>query len=93
MPLLSKNWKSFTSNKLHKKWKTPLTKDIQWSVSSDYAKAQYTRGMVLTEDYIIAGSSPARVDVYNLEHNTAIISVEISKDIRVSVCGMTKYEW
>jgi hypothetical protein len=74
-------------------WKTPLTQDIVWSISSDYAAAQYTRGMVLTKNYVIAGSSPARVDVYDLDHKEPLISVEISKDIRNSICCMTKYEW
>lgn len=81
------------NGKVKKIWETPSTENIIWSISSDYAKQGYVRGMVLAKDKIIVGSSPAKVMVFDLNNDKPIITVEISKDIRNSVCCLTKYEW
>jgi hypothetical protein len=80
-------------NKLVKQWKTPLfPKPIQHISPGDHARVGYTRGMVLTKDHVIVGTSPGSVHAFSLDSNIPVRSVYLSDDVRNSVCGMCAME-
>jgi hypothetical protein len=81
---------------LVQRWPTPrLPKDEMTNVGipHDHARSEYTRGIVLGEDSVCVGSSPACVHEFVLGKDEPVSTVRISHDIRNSICGMTKYEW
>jgi len=81
------------NNELVKHWKTPtFPKPITNFSYDDHARVGYTRGMVLTKDHVIVGTSPASVHVYSLDHDLPVQSVYLSHDVRNSVCGMCAIE-
>jgi hypothetical protein len=80
------------NGELEKTWKMPSTLGAFQPVRGCFSKQGYTRGMVVCKDYIICGSSPAKVAMFDLNHNDPLMVIEIEKDIRHSICGMTKYE-
>ena len=84
--------------KIIKEWLTPqydLSTLTHTNLPCDHARAGYTRGMVTYGDFVIVGTSPATVNVYdvNKDGNLPIKSVQLSKDLRNSICGMALYEW
>ena len=77
-------------------WDTPLyaKEDMEDRPSDEKIAVQgYTRGMVLHDEYVIVGSSPATVNVFLPGQRLPVHSVRLSKDVRNSICGMAKYEW
>jgi len=81
------------NGELEKSWRMPPTNNAYKSVHGCFSKAGYTRGMVAGKDFIICGSSPAKVAIFDLDHDEAVSVVEIEQDIRYSICGMTEYKW
>ena len=80
-------------NELVKHWRTPAyPKPITNFSYDDHARVGYTRGMVLTKDHVIVGTSPASVHVYSLDYDLPVQSVYLSYDVRNSVCGMCAIE-
>ena len=80
-------------NGLVKRWKTPLfPKPIKHISPDDHARVGYTRGMILTKDHVIVGTSPGSVHVFSLDSNIPVRSVYLSDDVRNSVCGMCAME-
>ena len=76
-------------NALVKHWKTPAFPTPVKNYSyDDHARIGYTRGMVLTKDHVIVGTSPASVHAYSLDSDLPVQSVYLSDDVRNSVCGM-----
>ena len=68
-------------------WKTPMP----WAYTAhndDFARINYTRGMAIYHDYIIVGTSPARLYVYEVGRTTPLVEVNISSDVRNSICGI-----
>ena len=81
------------NNDLIRHWKTPaFPNPIENFSLDDHARVGYTRGMVLTQDHVIVGTSPASVHVYSLDSDLPIRSVYLSSDVRNSVCGMCAIE-
>jgi hypothetical protein len=80
---------------LRQHWPTPRchTDNFTHVESNDHARAEYTRGMVLGEDSIVIGTSPACVHEFVLGETEPVSSVRLTYDIRNSICGMTRYEW
>ena len=78
------------------KWtgNSPVCKDMVDKISNEKIAVQgYVRGMVLYSDFIIVGSSPATINVFNTDSVDVIKSIQISNDVRNSICGIVKYEW
>ena len=74
---------------LVKTWRTPPHPNRITNFShQDHARVGYTRGMVLTKDYVIVGTSPASVHMFSMDSDLPIQSVHLSDDVRNSVCGM-----
>jgi hypothetical protein len=82
-------------DKIAYKWHTPMMlKDKVTHIDfSDYARTEYTRGMVVYEDFICIGTSPATVHMLSLKSVEPQKSATISTDIRNSICGMSHYPW
>jgi hypothetical protein len=59
----------------------------------DHAVEGYTRGMVTYKDYVIVGTSPAAIHVFQLGKRDAVQSVILSNDLRNSICGMVLSEY
>jgi hypothetical protein len=77
-------------------WQTPLPSISELShtnLPSDHAVLGYTRGMVTYDDYVIVGTSPAAITVFEHGNPNPIHNVQISKDLRNSVCGMVLDEF
>ncbi len=83
--------------KLIKEWLTPecdLSTLIYTNLPNDHARAGYTRGMVTYGDFIITGTSPATINVFDFnKEGSPIKSIQLTNDIRNSICGMVLYEW
>ena len=77
-------------------WDTPhalLDSLTNTHLPRDHAVQGYTRGMVVYDDYIITGTSPAAINVFSFSSKNPIKSVSITNDIRNSICGMVLNEW
>jgi len=83
-------------NELIQHWPTPLCDRsllTNAGLTADHARAEYTRGMVLGENSICVGSSPACVHEFVLGRKEPISTTRLTYDIRNSICGMTRYPW
>ena len=77
-------------------WETPLYAQgdmVARPEDEKIAVQGYTRGMVLYDEYVIVGSSPATVNVFVPGRKEPIHSVQLSKDVRNSICGMALCKW
>jgi len=84
--------------KIMKEWMTPindLSTLTHTNLPKDCAVQGYTRGMVTYDDFIITGTSPATINVFSFEKGgpNPVKSVQLTNDIRNSICGMALYEW
>lgn len=57
------------------------------------ARAGFGRGLCFFENYIIGGSSPATISVYNKDTGKPVTSVNISMDIRNAIHGLAIWPW
>jgi hypothetical protein len=74
-------------------WQTPsFPSQIENFSQNDHARVGYTRGMVLTKDHVIVGTSPASVHVFELGNSQPTQSVHLTNDVRNSVCCMCSLE-
>jgi hypothetical protein len=81
--------------KLVQHWPTPRVdraKLTNAGLPADHARAEYTRGMVLGEDSICIGTSPACIHEFEVGRTEPISTVRLTLDVRNSICGMTRYE-
>ena len=81
---------------LQQRWPTPVfdkSKLTNSGLPADHARTEYTRGMVLGEDSICIGTSPACVHEFELGRDEPISTTRLTCDIRNSICGMTQYQW
>lgn len=62
------------------------------TVSSDYARQRFARGLCSFENYLIAGSSPSTISVYDTRSGERIRTVNISRDIRNCIHGLEVWE-
>lgn len=72
-------------------WRTPVphVSDMTHThLPHDHAVAGYTRGMVTYKDYVITGTSPAAINVWKVGHDAPIKTIQLTDDIRNSICGM-----
>lgn len=81
-----------------KEWITPCydpSSLTHTNLPQDHAVQGYTRGMVTYSNFIITGTSPAAINVFNFNNNTKnpIKSIQLTEDLRNSICGMALYEW
>lgn len=80
-----------------KEWQTPhydLSTLTYTDLPRDHAVQGYTRGMVTYDNFIITGTSPATINVFDFDEvSKPIKSVQLTNDIRNSICGMALYEW
>jgi hypothetical protein len=82
-------------DRIAQKWPTPRrdrSTMTNANIPNDHARSEYTRGMVVAEDSIVVGTSPATIHQFVLGRTEPVASVQITNDMRNSICGMTKYE-
>jgi hypothetical protein len=88
-----------SGGKIQMKWKTPvpdLSTLINTHLPQDCAVTGYTRGMVIYKNYIIVGTSPAAINVFKIDihqNENPIKTIQLTNDLRNSICGMALYEW
>lgn len=58
------------------------------SISKDYARQSFGRGLCFYKNYVIAGSSPSTICVYELTTGKRLKHINISKDIRNAIHGL-----
>ena len=61
-------------------------------VSDKIARQPFARGLCLTKELVIGGSSPAMITVYDRDSFKKIKSIIMSDDIRFSIHGITLWE-
>ena len=50
--------------------------------------------MVTYDKFIITGTSPATINIFNFNKKiNPIKSIQLTEDLRNSICGMALYEW
>jgi len=80
---------------LNKVWRTPHYDPASLTnthLPGDHARQGYTRGMVTVGDQIICGTSPATINVFDFNTPGApVSSIQLTNDIRNSICGMCLY--
>lgn len=82
--------------KIVEEWITPLYKKEDMThtdLPHDHAVQGYVRGMVLIPPFIVVGSSPATINVFTHGRSEPVKSIQISNDIRNSICGISICEW
>lgn len=73
--------------------KYPISTLTHANLPEDFARQGYGRGLCTFEDYIICGSSPATVSVYERGVPEVICSVNLTRDIRNSIHGLEIYPY
>jgi len=65
---------------------------VEDDINSDkIAKNSFNRGMLFHEDYLIVGSSPSNITVFNIHTGELIKQIQLSKDIKNAVNGIALY--
>ena len=83
-------------NEIIQEWITPRYKKEDMThldIQEDTAVQGYTRGMLLKDDYVIVGNSPATINIFVLGDSKPIRSIQLTNDIRNSICGITECKW
>lgn len=76
-------------NKIERTFPVPGFPDLPRSSKDDYARQGFGRGLcTLGDDYIVAGSSPSTVFVYETENGKQVQMINLSKDIRNCIHGL-----
>jgi hypothetical protein len=77
------------ANRIEKSFPGPQFRELPKSSADDYARQGFGRGLCsLGDNYIIAGSSPSTVSVYDVETGERVQMVNLSKDIRNCIHGL-----
>jgi hypothetical protein len=77
------------SNRIEMSFPVPQFRDLPKSSADDYARQGFGRGLCLLGDnYIIAGSSPSTVSVYDVASAERVQMINLSKDIRNCIHGL-----
>ena len=82
--------KNQRTKEIHR-WKVPKYPDhelIHTDIPGFHARQGFARGLAFFEHYLIGGSSPATISVYNMQTKEVIKSINFSKDIRVTIHGL-----
>jgi hypothetical protein len=67
-------------------------KDINHNgLPNDHARSSFGRGLCAWGDYLIGGSSPATITVYNLKTKHLLKKIQISNDVRNAIHGLEVY--
>jgi hypothetical protein len=75
-------------NVIEQSFPVPEFSDLPRTSASDYARQGFGRGLCLFEDYVIAGSSPSTVSVYETSSGKRVQMINLSKDIRNCIHGL-----
>jgi hypothetical protein len=76
-------------NRIERQFPVPKFPDLPKSTSDDYARQSFGRGLcTFGDNYIIAGSSPSTVSVYEMGSGERVQMVNLSKDIRNCIHGL-----
>lgn len=72
------------------KWGIPKYSEekLENSMSEDFARQGFGRGLCFYKDYIIGGSSPATISVYKKDQSNPIKSINLTKDVRYAIHGL-----
>ena len=79
------------SEKTVKRWDVKLFPDhelLNANIPDDHARQGFARGLAIFGNYIIAGSSPANISVYDINEKEVIKTINFSKDIRITIHGL-----
>jgi hypothetical protein len=77
------------ANRIKKSFPVPHFRDLPESSADDYARQGFGRGLCsLGDNYLIAGSSPSTVSVYDVRSGERVQLVNLSKDIRNCIHGL-----
>ncbi len=63
------------------------------NLPSDHARQAFGRGLCTFENYIVAGSSPATISIYEDGNPKALRSVNLTMDIRNAIHGLEVYPY
>ena len=76
---------------------TPLYKkeDMTYTdLPKEHAQQGYVRGMVVNAPLVVVGNAPATINIFEIGGSSEPIkSIQLSNDIRNSICGIARYEW
>jgi hypothetical protein len=75
-------------NVIEQSFPVPGFPDLPRTSSSDYARQGFGRGLCFFEDYVIAGSSPSTVSVYDTSSGKRVQMINLSKDIKNCIHGL-----
>jgi hypothetical protein len=81
----------YISGKNLKRWDVklfPHDELLNANIPDDHARQGFARGLAIFENYIIAGSSPANISVYDINEKGVIKTINFSKDIRITIHGL-----
>ena len=70
-----------------------VTDLVNTDISSDHARQAFARGLCTYDDYIIGGSSPSTISVYQAGQERAIKIINLTKDIRNAIHGLEVYPY
>jgi hypothetical protein len=77
------------TNRVARSFSVPAFPDLPRSSTGDHARQGFGRGLcTLGDDYIIAGSSPSTISVYDIRSGERVQMVNLSKDIRNCIHGL-----
>lgn len=66
--------------------------DVKDKINSDrIAKRSFNRGMLFHEEYLIVGSSPSNITVFNIHSGKFITQIQLSNDIKNAIHGIALY--
>ena len=66
--------------------------DVEYRINSDQiAKRSFNRGMLFHDEYLIVGSSPSNITVFNIHSGKLIKQIQLSNDIKNAIHGIALY--
>lgn len=66
--------------------------DVEDRINSDQiAKRSFNRGMLFHDEYLIVGSSPSNITVFNIHSGKLIKQIQLSNDIKNAIHGIALY--
>lgn len=66
--------------------------DVEDYTNNDrIAKRSFNRGMLFHDDYLIVGSSPSNISVFDIHSGELIKQIQLSKDIKNAIHGIALY--
>ena len=73
-------------------YQIPDIVDVEDKINSDrIAKRSFNRGMLFHDEYLIVGSSPSNIAVFNIHSGKLIKQIQLSNDIKNAIHGIALY--